>query len=69
VTRKPKGYSSVFKEAVIPWMRDGALRDLVQDIERPGYLSWDQFQQVQDDPDWFTWNLLTLDLFQKYGLQ
>jgi hypothetical protein len=69
VTRKPKGNSSAFEQAVIPWMREGALRPLVQDIERPGYISQADFQKALDDPGWFTWNMLTLDLFKKHGLQ
>lgn len=69
VTRKPKGNSSAFEQAVVPWMREGSLRPLVQEIERPGYMSQAGFQAVLDSPDWFTWNLLTLDLFQKYGLK
>lgn len=67
VTQKPKGNSSVFEQAITPWMREGSLRDLVQDIERPGYLSQARFQQALDEPGWFTWNMLTLDLARKYG--
>ena len=69
VTRKPKGNSSVFQQAMVPWMRDGVLKELVQEIDRPGYISQNEFQKVLDDPDWFTWNMLTLDLFKKYGLK
>ncbi|MFL7894116.1 MAG: asparagine synthase-related protein [Anaerolineales bacterium] len=69
VTRKPKGNSSVFQQAIVPWMKDGALKDLVQAIERPGYISNKEFKHLQDDPDWFTWNMLTWDLFKKHGIQ
>jgi hypothetical protein len=69
VTRKPKGSSSVFQQAMVPWMRDGVLKELVQEIDRPGYISQTEFQKALDDPDWFTWNMLTLDLFKKYGLK
>lgn len=69
VIQRPKGYSSVFKQAVVPWMREGVLRELVRDIERPAYLSQPVFQAALEQPDWFTWNLLTIDLFQKYGLK
>jgi asparagine synthetase B (glutamine-hydrolysing) len=69
VTRKQKGNSSAFVQAIIPWMREGSLRPLVQEIDRPGYISQSDFQKVLDEPDWFTWNLLTLDLFIKYGLK
>lgn len=69
VTRKPKGNSSAFEQAMIPWMKDGSLRPLVQEIERPGYISQAEFQKALDDPSWFTWNMLTLDLFNKHGIK
>ncbi len=69
VTRKPKGNSSAFEQAVIPWMKAGSLRPLVQDIDRPGYISQADFQKNLDEPGWFTWNMLTLDLFKKHGLK
>lgn len=69
VTRKPKGNSSAFEQAVIPWMKAGSLRPLVQDIDRPGYISQADFQNALDEPDWFTWNMLTMDLFKKHGLK
>jgi asparagine synthetase B (glutamine-hydrolysing) len=47
------------------WMKSGVLRDMVNDIDRPGYLSVSDFEQIKKDPDWFTWNLLTVDIFQK----
>jgi len=68
VTRKPKGNSSVFQQAIVPWMRDGALKDLVQEIDRPGYISQSEFRRLQEKPDWFTWNMLTWDLFKKHGI-
>jgi hypothetical protein len=49
-------------------MRDGELSEMVHEIERPGFLSQDDFQMKIEDPDWFTWNLLNLDLFKKYVL-
>ena len=69
VTRKSKGNSSVFEQVMIPWMRDGSLRPLVQEIDRPGYVSPADFQKLLDEPGWFTWNMLTLDLFKKYGIK
>ena len=69
VTRKQKGNSSAFEQAIIPWMRDGSLRALVQEIDRPGYISQPDFQEVLDNPGWFTWTMLTLDLFKKYGIK
>ena len=38
------------------------MRDLVQAIERPGFLSKADFEHCLDHPDWFTWRSLTLDL-------
>ena len=46
-------------------MKRGLLRDMVCSIERPGYMSVADFEQKRDEPDWLTWNLLNLDLFQK----
>jgi hypothetical protein len=68
VINKPKGYSSIFNQDVIPWMRDGSLCELVREIDRPPFMSSEDFQSVIEEPDWYTWNLLTLDLFEKYGL-
>jgi hypothetical protein len=68
VINKPKGYSSIFNQDVISWMRDGSLSELVHEIDRPSFMSTNDFQSVIEEPDWFTWNLLTLDLFKKYGL-
>jgi hypothetical protein len=49
-------------------MRSGDLRELVQEIKRPGFMEPGDFKQKIENPDWFTWNLLTLDLFQKLVL-
>jgi hypothetical protein len=54
-----------FQDDLFRWMREGELRDLVASIERPAYLGRVQFDQALREPSWFTWNLLTLDLFQK----
>jgi asparagine synthetase B (glutamine-hydrolysing) len=72
ITQKPKG-PSVFNDDLYRWMRDGPLHDMVQAIERPAFLSQSDFNmllKVPDwdplgEPNWFLWNLLTLDLFQK----
>jgi asparagine synthetase B (glutamine-hydrolysing) len=72
VSRKPKG-NSVFTYDLYAWMKDGVLRDMVEAIERPGFLSkadFDRLLQVpdwslQDEPNWFLWSLLTFDIFQK----
>ena len=41
---------------------------MVQEIERPGFITRADFEQKIRQPDWFTWNMLTLDLFKKYVL-
>jgi hypothetical protein len=68
VTRKQKGYSSAFEQGVIPWMRKGVLYDMVQAIERPAFIERAGFENKIEQPDWFTWKLLNLDLFKKHVL-
>ena len=57
--------SGGFDNELYEWMRAGVLRDHVSSIERPEYMSEVDFRKKIDQPDWLTWNLLTLDLFQK----
>jgi asparagine synthetase B (glutamine-hydrolysing) len=54
-----------FKDQLFDWMKEGVLRDMVDSIERPSYMSTADFETLCHKPDWLTWNLLTLDLFQK----
>jgi hypothetical protein len=54
-----------FDNELRKWMKSGVLREMVHNIQRPGYLSLKDFEQSKENPDWFTWNLLTLDIFQK----
>ncbi|MFW6116425.1 MAG: asparagine synthase-related protein [bacterium] len=68
VTSGPKGWSGVGEDDLMNWMRDGVLRDLVQDIDRPPFVERADFERKLEQPDWFTWNLLTLDLFKKHVL-
>jgi len=63
-TQWPKLFGGFDKE-LFEWMKHGLLRDMVCSIERPGYMSVADFEQKRDEPDWLTWNLLNLDLFQK----
>ncbi|MBN1179506.1 MAG: hypothetical protein JXD18_09855 [Anaerolineae bacterium] len=65
---KPKGHSG-FDRELMDWMRVGVLRDLVRAIERPAFMARADFERKLDAPDWFTWNLLTLDLFRKHVLR
>jgi asparagine synthetase B (glutamine-hydrolysing) len=76
VTKKPKGVS-VFTEDLFDWMKKGFLRDLVHSIDRPAFVSKAEFDNLLDmpewspldDPNWFLWNLLTFDIFQKRTLK
>ena len=65
VTSQPKGWSGMGEATLFKWMRDGELADLVQDIDRPGFMKRSEFEKKINQPDWFTWNLLTLDIFKK----
>ena len=47
-------------------MRKGELSEMVRGIERPGFMERSDFEESLNQPDWFTWNMLTLDLFKKY---
>jgi hypothetical protein len=72
IAHKPKG-PSVFNDDLYDWMRNGSMRDMVRSIERPSFLSQSDFRKLLmvpdwdplDEPNWFLWNLLTFDLFQK----
>jgi len=72
IAHRPKG-PSVFNNALHDWMRSGLMRDMVQAIERPGFLDKSDFERLLevptwdplDEPNWFLWNLLTFDIFQK----
>jgi hypothetical protein len=65
VTSQPKGWSGLGEQTLFSWMRDGELSGLVKNIERPGFMSKADFEQKLERPDWFTWNLLTMDVFKK----
>jgi asparagine synthetase B (glutamine-hydrolysing) len=67
-TKKPKGWSGYGMSELFASMRKGELSDMVQAIERPGFMEHSDFKQSVNQPDWFTWNMLTLDLFKKYVL-
>lgn len=63
---KPKGWSGYGMVELFESMKSGALSELVQDIERPGFITRADFEEKLRQPDWFTWNMLTLDLLMKY---
>jgi len=73
VSKKPKGYS-VFSKDLFDWMKDGLLRDLINNIDLPDFVSKTEFEgllnrveypQLDDPRGWFIWNLFTFDIFQK----
>jgi hypothetical protein len=49
-------------------MREGELHEMVRAIERPGFLSQKEFTEKIENPAWFTWSMLNLDLVKKYVL-
>lgn len=68
VTTFPKRGSG-FHLDLMEWMEQGTLQEMVHAIERPGFISKVDFDRKIEKPDWFTWNLLTFDLFRKSVLQ
>jgi hypothetical protein len=68
LTDQPKGWSGLGEQSLFDWMREGELSEMVRAIERPGFMTPKDFYKKIQDPDWFTWNMLTLDLFKKYVL-
>jgi len=60
----PKGWSGIGDD-LWGWMREGSFLDMVREIERPGFMTSSDFEIKLQNPDWFTWNMLTLDLFAK----
>lgn len=72
IANKPKG-GSVFNDDLYAWMKTGPLCDMVRSIERPSFVSKSDFEKLLEVPDWdpvgepnwFLWNLLTFDIFQK----
>lgn len=67
-TKKPKGWSGYGMSELFEAMRVGELSEIVREIDRPGFMERFDFEQCINQPDWFTWNMLTLDLFKKYVL-
>jgi hypothetical protein len=60
----PKGWSGVGDDLWL-WMKEGVMQDMVHAIERPGFIDSVEFERKLQNPDWFMWNLLTLDVFIK----
>jgi asparagine synthetase B (glutamine-hydrolysing) len=66
-TRWPK-LSGGFDRELVQWMQHGVLADTVRDMDRPAYLSADDWKAKREHPDWLTWNLLNLHMFEKLVL-
>jgi hypothetical protein len=60
----PKGWSGVGEDLWV-WMQEGVMQDMVRGIDRPGFIDPVEFENKLQNPDWFTWGLLTLDVFKK----
>jgi asparagine synthetase B (glutamine-hydrolysing) len=54
-----------FQAELYGWMHHGILRDLVLGMNRPSFMSREDFRRIVAAPGWYTWNLLTFDLFQR----
>jgi asparagine synthase (glutamine-hydrolysing) len=68
VANKRKGGSNT-PEELIAWMRSGPLRPLVDDIQRPAFMSQADFESVIQRSSYFLWPLLTFDIFHKRVLE
>jgi asparagine synthetase B (glutamine-hydrolysing) len=64
ITKAPKRGGG-FRADLFNWMWNGILRDSVSSINRPDFMSLGDFQRIIASPGWYTWNLLTFDLFEK----
>ena len=67
VAQLRKGPSTV-NDDLEEWMRSGPLRPLVNDIQRPDFMSKADFERVIQKRNYFHWTLLTFDLFHKQVL-
>jgi len=64
VSKSPKGFS-IFENDLYSWMNSGPLRELVESIERPAFLSKSEYERQIKKPDYFLWILLNFDIFYK----
>lgn len=62
--QKPKGFS-IFDDDLFNWMQSGPLRQWVDDIQLPGFIGRADYESLIQQPDYFLWGLLLLDIFQK----
>jgi len=68
VVNMRKGPSNV-NDDLVAWMHTGSLRPLVEEIDRPSFLTKADFDRMLCKPDYFLWPLLTYDIFQKRVVQ
>lgn len=64
ISKRPKGFS-IFESDLISWMKSGPLRELIENIERPGFLSKLEFDRQLKNPDYSLWILLNWDIFRR----
>ena len=64
VANQPKGGSTT-PEDLVTRMRTGSLRPLIEEIERPAFMSQKDFKGVLQRSNYFLWHLLTYDIFMK----
>jgi asparagine synthetase B (glutamine-hydrolysing) len=64
IARKRKGGTG-FDKALSAWMRSGPLREMVADVERPGFLSKADFAEMTQAPGESLWSLLVFGVFKK----
>ncbi len=64
IANSPKR-GGTFETDLFSWMKSGPLRDRVQAIKRPAYLSQRDFQTLLEHPSPTLWAILTWDIFQE----
>jgi len=64
ISKGPKGFS-IFENDLYSWMKSGPLRELIENIELPGFLSRAEFDRQLQNPDYFLWTLLNYDIFRQ----
>ena len=68
VVHMRKGPSNV-NDDLVAWMNTGSLRPLVEEIDRPSFLTKADYDRMLRKPDYFLWPLLTYDIFKKRVVQ
>jgi hypothetical protein len=63
VANKLKGMTT-FKKDLFAWFRNGPLADRARAIQRPNFLSQQDFDRLLDHPSHFLWSLFAWDIFE-----